>query len=42
MSARLVKDSGYWAAVQRAADKIGPVPPDVRDKVARVFRGLAA
>jgi len=39
VSDRLKKDAAYWGAVQRAADKIGPVPPDVRDKVARVLRG---
>jgi hypothetical protein len=39
VSARLVKDAAYRAAVQRAADRIGPVPPDVLDKVARIVRG---
>ncbi len=39
MSARLLKDEAYRAAVQRAADRIGPVPPDVLDKVARIVRG---
>jgi len=39
MTAAIVKDEKYWAAVRRAADQIGPIPAEARDKIALLLRG---